>query len=125
MLKYKYVEIRRSELHASRVLVPEWEVALLMAIWEGQPSAGGAVGQASVVDEKLVNREPPDPEEEYRRLAKVYRSPSVESETGTPGLPYVAQVYGQFGIGTANLARAIRAAVVDETSIEDLLGLAI
>ncbi len=101
MLKFQTVDIRISERHTQQVKVAEWEVPLLEAVHH----------DVSVVAESLVNRTPPGAEDEYVRLQNRYKH-SV-NEDGSRGLPHVAAVYGQFGVGTKSLARAIAAATVE------------
>lgn len=101
MLKFQTLAIRISERHTQQVTVAEWEVPLLEIVHS----------DVSVVSESLVKRDPPAAEDEYVRLQNRYKS-SV-NEDGSKGLPYIATVYGQFGIGTKALGRAIEAATVD------------
>jgi hypothetical protein len=111
MLKHSEVEIRVSELHTQRVVVPTWEVPILIAIH------GDGV---KVIGEHLIDRRAPETEDEFRRLSTRYRN--TKTDDGSVGVPYVASVYGQFGIGTDKLARAIAAATVESVDVSDLLG---
>lgn len=97
-LRFLELDIRMSELHTQRVCVASWEHPVLQAVW------GAGV---SVVNEVLIERKAPEPEDEFRRLANRYGSPEVE------GAPYVAAVYGQFGPGVNSLARAIEDAIYE------------
>lgn len=115
MLKFMKVEIRRNESHTLPLEVAAWEVPILQAVH----------GDVEVIEEKLVDREAPDAADEFARLANRYGQ--VRNEDGGKGIPYVASVYGNFGPGTATLARAIKAAVVEtvtreQAQIDDLLG---
>ena len=92
-LRFLELDIRVSELQTSRVSVASWEYPVLQAVW------GDSV---SMVNEVLIDRDSPDPADEFRRLANRYGSAEVE------GAPFVSAVYGQFGPGVAALANAIR-----------------
>lgn len=110
MIRAKKVEIRKSELASMVKVVPAWEAPLLAAMWED--------GYRELAD-VVIDREPPEAADEYRRLETVYRL--SENDDGSKGAPYVAAVYGQFGPGTAALKRAIADAVVDQADVSDLL----
>jgi hypothetical protein len=119
MLKYIKAHIRVSELHTQEVTVPEWEVPILRAI---HAANGDAV---TVVGEELIDRTPPFAGDEFVRLATRYRN--TKTDDGGQGIPYVASVYGQFGVGNDRLEQAIKAATVAdaeivETPAEDLIG---
>lgn len=108
-LKLKVV---RSQMHQIVADFPEWEKPILEAMHEA----------VEVLGEVVVNRDPPNPAEEYERLTRRYgRS---ENEDGSRGIPYVGAVYGQHGPGIAALGRAIKEATVDAApeSAEDLVG---
>jgi len=112
MIKYVTADIQINELHTQRVEVPAWEVPVLEAVH------GASV---SVTSERLFDRPAPGAEDEFRRLANRYRE--ATNEDGSKGIPYVASVYGQFGVGTANLGRAIAAATEEASQgTDDLLG---
>lgn len=118
MLKFKIAQIRISERHTQQVIVAEWELPILQAMHADVQETG----------ETLVNRKPPGAEDEFNRLVNRYKS--VVNEDGSKGLPYAVSVYGQFGVGTKALERAIAAATVETPAegpyqtidISDLLG---
>lgn len=103
MLKYKQIELRVSELHALELTIPEWELRILEAIHAGS-------GGIKLLGEVLINRPMPNVETEYARLATRYRR-SV-NEDGSQGLPWVATVYGQYGVGQEALRKLIEASYV-------------
>jgi hypothetical protein len=113
MPKTKFVEvlIQRDAALAIPQKVPVWELPILEAV---HPTV-------EVVSESAFEREPPEAEDEFRRLSTKYgRS---ENEDGSKGLPFVDAVYGQHGIGIGRLRDAIKAATVEETAdAADLLG---
>lgn len=107
-VKYVRVHVRRSELHTTETAVPLWELPVLQAVH----------GDVTVIGETLVEREPPSASEEFERLLKRYKQ--SRTDDGALSLPYVATVYGQFGVGEKALERAIREATfVDD---DDLVG---
>jgi hypothetical protein len=105
MLKYIKAHVRISELHTQPVTVPAWELPILQIVHSGE-------GDVTVVGENLVDRLPPEANDEFTRLANRYGN--TRTEDGSIGVPYVVSVYGQFGIGNAALAKAIAAATVIE-----------
>jgi hypothetical protein len=115
MLRYKMIEIRLSELQTLQLSIPTWELPVLAAVHAG----------AEITDrgEEMIEREPPEAGDEYRRLAIRYRN--SRTEDGGIGPPFVAIVYGQFGVGTQKLADAIKAATVEVKNVpvtDDLIG---
>lgn len=106
MLKYVQVELRVSELHTLELTIPQWEIPLLQS--------RHLPGSVTTLKEVLVNRAAPEADAEYTRLADRYKA--VTNEDGSKGLPLVATVYGQFGVGQVNLQRAIQEAFVAETA---------
>jgi len=114
-MKTKFLEvlIRRDATLAIPQTVAAWEVPLLEA----------AHDTVEVVGERILDRGPPETDDEFVRLGNKYgRS---ENEDGSKGLPFVEAVYGQHGIGRGRLAEAIKAATVAEEPVEALLGEAV
>lgn len=110
-LKYINAEVRMSELFTTNVCVPAWELPLLRALH------GDAV---KVIDDSVtVKRDPPEAPDEFRRLVTRYRD--SKTEDGGRGIPVVASVYGQFGVGTEALRRAIAEATIEDAA-SGLLG---
>lgn len=107
MIRYKKVLVQISKVHSQPLEVPEWEVPVLRAV---HVTGDGGTDSVTELEDTLKEREAPDATSEFQRLATKYgRS---ETEDGAKGLPYVAAVYGQFGVGTKRLGDAINAAVV-------------
>lgn len=100
-LAYKEVAItlkdRANIVHRQ---VPAWEVPVLEAIH----------GEVAHIRDVVQERPTPSSEAEYDRLVAAYGE-SV-SEGGEKGVPYVASVYGQLGIGRKALRTAMQAAVL-------------
>lgn len=113
MLRFKVLSIVISEHTKLRVEAAEWEVPILIAVHN--PASGTENDAANVeeIGELLVDRDPPDAKDEFRRLAQRYRNPEGSD------IPFVAAVYGQFGVGTLGLAKAIADAVVDAPEAAD------
>lgn len=101
---HKIEDIRRNELQTTRRTVPLWELPLLQAIH-------GAEAVSEVGDE-VVEMDPPAANTEFTRLSNRYKQ--MEEDDGSKGPFYVVAVYGQFGVGTQALARAIEASVARE-----------
>lgn len=114
-IKYARLSIRRSELHTAEVAVPAWEVPLIEAV-HGKAEEGEAA--VTVLGDVYVERTPPQPQDEYLRLQNRYRD--AKNDDGSKSLPYVAAVYGQFGVGQAALAGAIRAATTEVSEADAL-----
>ena len=91
-MRYAVVDIRLSELHTKQVSVPPWEVPILKIVH------GDGV---EVVDEIDVDREPPEAQDEYRRLAARY-SPNKEEANSA-----VALAYGTYEAGFSALEKEI------------------
>jgi hypothetical protein len=109
MLKYLSVDIEISETHTQNVTVPEWELPILAAIHGRR--------EPVVIKESLVDRAAPEADDEFRRLVRRYGS--TENEDGSKGIPFVASVYGQFGIGDKALGQAIAKATVSSIEVRD------
>lgn len=103
-IRFTKGKIRLSELHTQSVTVPAWEFPVLQAV-HGE--------RAQELGETLIERNPPEAADEYRRLATKYRGP----DSGDTA--YVAAVYGAFGPGIGNLQRAINEATVAEAKADD------
>lgn len=98
------LEVRLNPLHTQALVVPAWEALILAAIH----------GQEDVKDvgEEFVDRDYPDPAQEFDRLDRRFHAPAEDPEE-----PYVAQIFGQGPLGVQQLARMIeheRAAEVAE-----------
>lgn len=100
-IKHSVVDVRRSEVSTTRVIVPNWEVPILQALH------GHGV---AVVKEQEVERAAPDAGGEFERLAARYGM--ERKKDGSLGDPFVQNVYGQHQAGIMNLQRQIDAAVV-------------
>lgn len=109
MIRHVTVEIRRNETVSLVNSFPQWEIPVLKAVH----------GDDAVVEkgEKLVNREPPEAQDEFVRLNDRYRR--ARNDDGSLGTPFVHQVYGELGVD--RLARAI-ADSVTEAPEGDLVG---
>jgi hypothetical protein len=111
-LKYINVEIRLSELTTVSKGVAAWELPILEAVHPGA---------VEVKSERFVERaSAPDVNGEFQRLTNLYGD--TVDQNGSKGLPFAATVYGQFGVGNANLAKAIAAATLADEAPSDLLG---
>lgn len=99
MLKHIQVEIRRNEQTTIAGSYPAWELPLLQAVH----------GHDSVVikGDKLVDRQPPEAADEFKRLEDRYKR--SREDDGSYGPSFVSMVYGQLGV--AKLNDAIKAAV--------------
>jgi hypothetical protein len=111
-IKHCNIELRMSELFTRHLCVPAWEVEVLRAV-HGE-------GVNALPGEVLVDRRVPDAADEFRRLLNRYGS--ARDEGGAVGQPFVALVFGQFGVGTARLAKAIADATVADETADDLIG---
>lgn len=112
-IRFVKCKVVRSELHQVVADFPEWELPILEAMHQSVERIGDMV----------INRDAPDAEDEFERLKNRYgRS---ENEDGSRGVPYVASIYGNHGVGVASLRRAIEKATVEEAPADgsDLLGL--
>ncbi len=111
MLKRLNLAIKMSELHEQHVTVYSWELPIVRAMHGNK---------VTVLGETTINREAPDAQEEFGRLQRRYGK--TNPEDGGKGAPYVDAVYGQFGVGTAALAKAIDEAVIEEIPDAPLAG---
>lgn len=109
MLRHVTVDIRRNETMHLRQSYAQWEIPILKAV-----HGDDAVTE---VGEKLVDRPPPEPQDEFVRLNDRYKR--SRNEDGSLGTPFVHQVYGELGVD--RLAVAISEAVVDAPE-GDLVG---
>lgn len=111
-IRHVNLAIRRDELTVLKTSVAEWEVPLLylvhgeemVQVLEGSPWA---------------DCDPPEVQDEYRRLEAKYKTPPEED--GRPGQRAVGLVYGAFG-ASPQLRQAIEAATFERPA--DLLGIA-
>lgn len=101
MIRHAFVDIRRNEGATVRNSFPLWEIPLLKVV-HGEDSV-------AVLDEKLVNRDPPEAHDEFTRLNERYKR--SRNEDGSQGTPFVHMVYGE--LGTQRLQAAIDAAVTE------------
>lgn len=109
MIRHVTVEIRRNETVSLVNSFPQWEIPVLKAVH----------GDDAVVvkGEKLVNREPPEAQDEFVRLNDRYKR--ARNEDGSLGTPFVHMVYGELGVD--RLARAIEDSIT-EAPEGDLVG---
>ena len=68
-LTFLELKIRVSELQTSHVVVASWEYPILQAVWGDSVSVEGEV---------IVERDAPQPNDEFVRLAERYGSAEVE-----------------------------------------------
>lgn len=108
-IKFFVLKIRSSEHTTFRTETVAWEVPILEAV-HADPNDGDTGEQAGsnveVLGEFLVDRDPPNAADEFRRLANKYKRPGSD-------ISVVASVYGNHGVGVQGLARAIADATVD------------
>lgn len=107
-IKGQRVSIRRSELHTVEDTLALWEVPIVDAVHD----EGALKVLADVI---IADRELPAAKEEYERLENRYKR--ARNDDGSFGLPVVAVVYGQAGVGLQALKRAIQDAKVEEDSL--------
>lgn len=113
-IKFLNLKIFRGEgnMHVIVEKFAAWEYPILEAVHTA----------VEILGEVVINRDPPEAEDEFQRLVNRYgRS---ENEDGSKGIPYAAAVFGQHMIGIATLRREIEKATVSaapETG-DDLLG---
>lgn len=93
-MKMQVVQVRMSELHTQQLTVGAWEVPVLQAVHGSE--------DVHIIGSVSQDREPPEAAEEYQRLERRY---GIDREQG--GVSYVAQVYGQHGVGVERLQDAI------------------
>jgi len=99
MIRHVFVDIRRNEGATIRNSFPLWEIPILKVV-HGEDSV-------TEIGEKLVDRDPPEPHDEFTRLNTRYKR--SKNDDGSQGTPYVHMVYGELGV--AKLKAAIDAAV--------------
>lgn len=109
MIRHITVEIRRNETIQLVNSFPQWEIPVLKAV-HGDDAV-------NIKGEKLVNREPPDAQDEFVRLNDRYKR--ARNEDGSLGTPFVHMVYGELGVD--RLARAIEDSIT-EAPEGDLVG---
>jgi len=90
-IKYDVVTIRLNEYRTVTRTVAPWETPILEAIHGGNLQRAGS---------KICNVDPPVPDDEFRRLADRYGPKDSD-------VPFVAQVYGNFGPGVRALTQVI------------------
>lgn len=93
MFNYTRVSVERSETLKFNVDVAPWEVPVVAAV--------NGEDRTTVVEDVPVNRELPEAQSEYDRLAAKYK---IDTETGQS---YVAMVYGVGALGVERLDKAI------------------
>lgn len=98
MQRHVIVEIRRNEGATIQNGFPQWEIPLLKMV-HGEDAV-------KEVGEKLVDRELPDPNDEFARLTDRYKR--SREDDGSYGPPYTHQLWGQMGV--ARLAEEIQKA---------------
>ncbi len=106
-MRYERVKVKRDSNTVHSKDVAPWEVPVLEFIFEQ-----GNVEPTGLFVE--VDREYPDAAREFDRLTKCYSSDPQS------GVPYVASVYGNAGVGVRALRKAIEdAAEQDEAAKEE------
>lgn len=110
-MRHALVKIIRDTQTVTSKGVPEWEVAILEFIFEGNvhPMLDKA---GDPIFETLTDRDYPTAASEFDRLTRCY------GEDPQNGVPYVAAVYGQAGAGIRSLGRAIADAKAAEAASE-------
>lgn len=88
MIRHITVDIRRNETMLLRQSFPQWEIPVLKAV-HGDDAV-------TVVGEKLVDRVPPDAQDEFVRLNDRYKR--SRNEDGSLGTPFLHLVYGELGV---------------------------
>ena len=109
MIRHVKVQIRRNETVSLVNSFPAWEIPVLKAV-HGDDAV-------EVIGERLVDRPPPDAQDEFVRLNDRYRR--ARNEDGSLGTPFLHQVYGELGVD--RLRAAIEDAVT-EAPEGDLVG---
>jgi len=102
MIRCVRVEIRKNESSTLNEAYPAWELPILEAVHRPD--------NVKVIGEKLIDRAPPNPQDEFDRL--VARYGRSRDDNGNYSTHYTHMVYGQIG-GAAQLAKAINEHVVD------------
>jgi hypothetical protein len=111
MIRCTTVEIRKNEGATIPGAYPEWELPILQAVH--------GPDRVVVTGSKLIDRAPPEPQDEFDRLRNRYGQ-SLD-DNGSKSTPFVHMVYGQLGV--QKLAAAIEAATEDAPQ-GDLVGAA-
>jgi hypothetical protein len=119
MIRFKKLKIEISPQTVVEIGVPAWEVAIVRLVHARATPDGGSQDVVEEVGELLIDRPVPTANEEFVRLSNRYGR--IEDDSGKKGLPYVAMVFGQTGIGQPRLQREIDAAVVEDPT-DGLLG---
>ncbi len=101
MIRCVRVEIRKNECSTLNGAYPAWELPILEAVH--------GPDKVVVVGEKLIDRDAPEPRDEFTRLNTRYKR--GRNEDGSQGTPFVHMVYGQLG-GEKKLADAIQEHIV-------------
>lgn len=104
MFNYEKIEINRSETTVTTVEVPPWEVPVLVQV--------NGDDRCKPVGILPVDRELPEPEGEFHRLATKYG-------TDENGQDHVATIYGVGVRGVQKLAEEIAKAAVEPTASDD------
>lgn len=105
-LSYKEVRVRmRDGASVITKSVPAWEVPILQAVWPETQEIRDIV----VESHRTLTAAG-----EFDRLTRVYGA--ERDEGGKQGLPIVAAVYGQHGMGLAALKAAMQSSVLDEST---------
>lgn len=119
--KFFRVSVQIQDNHVTHVDVPAWELEVLRLV---HTRGEGSVDPVTVVEERWRDKMPPEANDEWQRLSNRYRR--SHNEDGSQGPPYVAVVYGAYGVGQTRLAAAIKEAteeVPDAAPVVDpLLG---
>jgi hypothetical protein len=118
MLKYHRVNVHIKDSQITQVDIPEWEVPVLRLVHN---KGEGSIDPITLIEVRNVDREPPEANDEYERLKNRYKR--IEDDDGKKGEYFVAIIYGKFGVGQQNIAKAISAAVTDgKATVDDLVG---
>jgi hypothetical protein len=118
--KYLRVSVQIQDNHVTHVDIPAWELEVLRLV---HTRGEGSVDPVTVIEEKWRDKVPPEANDEWQRLSNRYRR--SQNEDGSQGPPYVAVVYGAYGVGQHKLGAAIKAAtdeVADAPAVDPLLG---
>ena len=104
-MQYVICKIKRDTNTVHHKSVPMWEVPLLEFLFED--------GNVEVTDEleDVNGMEYPDPAFEFDRLTRAYGSDNKS------GVPHVAAIYGNAGVGVRALAKAMAEAKAAEKPI--------
>ncbi len=119
MIRFRKLKVEISPQTILEVGVPEWEVPIMRLVHTKENPDGSTTDAVEDLGEILIDRPVSDANSEFVRLSNKYGR--FENDNGTKGLPYVAMVFGQSGIGQAKLQREIDKAVVS-SDVDGLLG---